>query len=295
MSSNTNFLKGRIIKGVGGFYYIDTPNGVFECRARGRFRKEGTTPLVGDIVSCNIDSASNTGMITEIFPRQNALIRPAVANVTSIAIVVSITNPKPNLRTIDKLISSAEYVGIRPIICINKIDLCSSDELFEIYSKSGFNVLSVSAATKFNISRLEEMLDNEITVFAGNSGVGKSSLLNCILQDVVLKTGEVSSKIERGRHTTRHTELIKLKNSDGYIIDTPGFSSFDLTGFDVKRLDSLFPEFSYYIGKCRFMDCCHTVEDGCAVLQAVHDGIIPKSRHDSYLEQLNEINNNTKY
>lgn len=290
MPENNQFeIQGKIFKGIGGFYYVKSGDSIYECRARGRFRKDGITPLVGDDVSCLIDKASNTGMISNIIPRTNFLIRPPVANVTQIAIVVSVTNPKPNLKTVDKLISSAIYANIKPLICINKIDLQNGEKLFEIYSKIGFDTIYISAESRENIDMLIEKLSGEVTVFAGNSGVGKSSLLNCILKDANLETGTISSKIERGRHTTRHSELIPLDNSGGYIIDTPGFSSFSVSGFNEHELYKLFPEFIEFADNCRFADCSHTVEKGCAVLEAIESGEISRTRHDSYVEQYKEI------
>ncbi len=295
MSADNISIQGRIIKGIGGFYYINSSDTVYECRARGRFRKEGITPLVGDIVQCNIDVVSNTGLICGILPRSNSLIRPPVANVTKIAIVFSVTNPKPNLLTVDKLITSAMYAGIKPIICINKTDLRDGSEYHKIYSSAGFDTIVLSAETKENVDVLTEKLTGEITVFAGNSGVGKSSLLNCILKNADLKTGEVSDKVERGRHTTRHCELIPLDNKNGYIIDTPGFSSFTVSDIDEKTLHTLYPEFSPYTDSCRFQDCSHTVEKGCRVLEALKDGKISKSRHESYIAQYKEILENKTY
>ncbi len=290
-------IQGRIIKGVGGFYYIK-PSGsdeIFECRARGRFRREGLTPLVGDIVNCEIDGASGSGMIVGIMPRINSLIRPPVANVTKIAVVFSVKNPKPNLYTVDKLITAAMYAKIKPIICINKTDLCDCEELYRIYSEAGFDTLCLSAATGENTDTLKKMLEGELTVFAGNSGVGKSSLLNCILKNAELETGEVSGRVERGRHTTRHSELMPLDDMSGYIIDTPGFSSFSVSDMDEKALCGLFPEFAPYIDGCAFGDCSHTVEKGCLVLQALNDGKISKTRHDSYIAQYKELLDNKSY
>lgn len=295
MSTDRISIQGRIIKGIGGFYYINSSDTVYECRARGRFRKEGITPLVGDIVECSIDIVSNTGLICDILPRRNSLIRPPVANVTKIAIVFSVTNPKPNLVTVDKLVTSAMYAGIKPIICINKTDLQDGSEYHKIYSSAGFDTIDLSAETKENVDVLLEKLVGEVTVFAGNSGVGKSSLLNCILKNAELKTGEVSDKVERGRHTTRHCELIPLDNNDGYIIDTPGFSSFAVSDIDEKILHTLFPEFSPYTDSCRFHDCSHTVEKGCEVLEALKHGKISKSRHESYIAQYKEILKNKTY
>lgn len=288
-------INGRIVKGIGGFYYIDSGDTLYECRARGRFRKDGITPLIGDFVTSMIDSASKTGMVTEIHERTNKLIRPPVANITQIAIVFSGTNPKPNLRTVDKLITSAIFAGINPIICINKSDLSDCNEYFDIYNKSGFDTLILSAKDNYNMDKLLTHLIDETTVFAGNSGVGKSSILNQILDDVSLETGEVSGRVERGRHTTRHSELMRLSNNNGYIIDTPGFSSFSVSDLDEKILSTLFPEFEPYAGECKFLDCNHIVEKGCKVLEAIENNLISKSRHESYLEQYKEILDNKEY
>lgn len=294
-SENNGLINGRIIKGIGGFYYVDCGDRIYECRARGRFRRDGITPLVGDFVTCRIDAPSGTGMLHDIIQRNNQLIRPSVANVTQIAVVFSAVNPKPNLRVVDKLITSAVYANIKPIICINKSDLTDVSEYTEIYKKSGFETIVVSAKENLNIDALKQRLSGHTTVFAGISGVGKSSLLNRILENANLETDEVSSKVERGKHTTRHSELMRLDTNDGYIIDTPGFSSFAVSDIDEKELYKLFPDFTLYVDKCRFMDCRHTVEQGCAVLEAIERGELSKSRHDSYLEQYKEILDNKKY
>lgn len=290
-------IEGRIVKGVGGFYYISPMDSefssergkIYECRGRGKFRKEGITPLVGDIVRCGIDTASNSGLVLEILPRTNSLIRPPVANVTQIVIVFSVSNPRPNLFSVDKLVTAAMYVGIRPVICINKIDMDDGDDYFGIYSGAGFKTIRLSAKTGENTEQLKEILPGELTVFVGNSGVGKSSILNRILKHANLEVGEVSGRVERGRHTTRHSELIPLDDGNGYIIDTPGFSSFSVADLDEKKLWTLFPEFEPYTGKCDFADCSHTTEKGCAVLSALRDGKISKSRHESYKAQYKEI------
>lgn len=295
--SEDNLIIGRIIKGIGGFYYISADDDdVFECRARGRFRKDGITPLVGDMVQCKIDMPSKTGMIVEILPRKNELIRPPVSNVTQIAIVLSVVNPKPNLRVVDKLITSAVYAGIKPLICINKADLSDTDELCDIYMRSGFDVISLSAKENLNIDVLMSKLSGEITVFGGISGVGKSSILNRVLKNADLETGEVSTKVERGKHTTRHSELMPTDDNSGYIIDTPGFSSFSVSDIDESELCTLFTDFFPYADKCEFPDCRHTSEQkGCAVLAAVESGKISKSRHESYMEQYKEVLENKKY
>ena len=279
--------KGRIIKGIGGFYYVDTADGVFECRARGVFRKEKITPLVGDMVEISVDETVGTGAVDNILPRENCFIRPPVSNVTQMAVVVAAANPKPNLYLLDKLLAAAEDKEIKILICWNKMDLEEFPEEVEIYEKAGFNVIRVSAETGRNIDLLKENLKDEITVFAGNSGVGKSSLLNQILGDGTFETGEVSERVERGKHTTRHSELAPLPDG-GYIIDTPGFGSLEMGETEYVDLSYLFREFEPYLGGCRFTDCSHTVEIGCKVLEALGNGEISQSRHDSYCRLIKE-------
>ena len=285
--------EGVIIKGIGGFYYVSTENdGLIECRARGIFRKRGFTPLVGDKVVVET-SDSNHGVINEISERKNSLIRPAVANVTQMVAVVAKTSPAPNPYIIDKLIASAEFAGLKIALCFNKSDLEGENELVDIYKKSGFEVIETSACENKGIEELKEVLHNELTVFAGNSGVGKSSLINRILDKEFFETGSVSEKLERGRHTTRHSELVKLPFG-GYIIDTPGFSSFDINIIPKEALALMFREFGNHTCNCRFLDCNHISEHDCGVLKAVERGIIPKTRHDSYTQLFDEIVN-TKF
>lgn len=280
-----NVSEGIILKGIGGFYYIDTQEGIIECKARGIFRKDGVSPLVGDHVSVLITDSgeSLTGTIEEIKPRKNALVRPPVANVTQIAIVIASMNPRPNIFILDKLIAEAEYQKINILLCLNKTDLARSDELRNIYGTAGFDVLDLSALEEKNIDCLKERLKGNTTVFAGNSGVGKSSLLNCVLGKDSFETGAVSNKVERGKHTTRHSELVKL-DTGGFIIDTPGFSSFELQFTQTEDLRGAFREFRPYEGRCQFHDCSHTAEKGCAVLQAMQEGKISLSRHQSYVQ-----------
>lgn len=284
-------LNGVITKGVGGFYYINTEKGIIECKARGVFRKEGITPLVGDSVEVELtDADNNKGVISSVCERKNELIRPAVSNVTCMAVVVALENPKPNTYILDKLIASAEYIGLKILICFNKSDLTQDYSISDIYSKAGFDVLVTSAAENRNCEELKNFLKDEITVFAGNSGVGKSSLLNCIMGTEMFETGEVSGRVERGRHTTRHSELVELPFG-GYIIDTPGFSSFDVNKIPLTELAMMFREFENYSGECRFPDCGHTVEPDCCILEAVNDGRISLSRHESYKLLYEEIKN----
>ncbi len=285
--------QGRIVKGIGGFYYVDTADGIFECRARGIFRKEKITPLVGDMVTILIDETSGTGAVEEILPRKNVLIRPPVANVTQMAVVVATANPKPSLYLLDKLIASAEYAEIHPLICLNKTDLDSGEEYAEIYRRAGFDLLLHSAETGQQVEALKEKLKNQVTVFAGNSGVGKSSLLNSIFGQETFATGDVSTRVERGKHTTRHSEL-KALPFGGYIIDTPGFGSFDISLLQPENAAELFREFAPFTEGCRFRDCSHTVEQGCRVLAAVQQGEIAPSRHESFCTLVQEIRDANK-
>ena len=286
-------INGTIIKGIGGFYYVKAADKIIECKARGIFRKENITPLVGDSVAVKLSSPEN-GVIDEIFPRKNSLIRPPVANVSQVAVVFATENPRPNMLIIDKFIAACEESGIEILICINKIDLQSGDEYADIYKKAGFDVLTLSASTGFNVKMLKDKLKDKITVFAGNSGVGKSSLLNTVLGEEIFQTGEVSEKVERGRHTTRHSELLPLPFG-GYIIDTPGFSSFDIAKIDASDLHLYFREFQEVDTPCKFPDCSHTVEKGCSILDAVDNGTIPPSRHENYTYLYNELKSIKKW
>lgn len=293
MSDNKKY-EGRIIRGVGGFYYVDTADGCFECRARGSFRNKKVAPLVGDEVIISINTASNTGAVDEIKPRKSQLLRPPVANVTQMAVVISTANPKTNLYLLDKVLASAEIAGIKAVICLNKTDIDSGRDVYDIYHKAGYQVIPMSAETGENIRVLKDVLRGEITVFAGNSGVGKSSILNKVTESDYFQTGEVSQKVDRGKHTTRHTELVALKDS-GYIIDTPGFGTLDISELNPENCAELFVEFNKYEDMCRFGDCSHTAEPGCEILRALENGEISKSRHESYVRLLNEVKNKKKW
>ncbi len=283
-----NNLNGVIIKGIGGFYYVNTENGIIECRAKGIFRKMGIIPLVGDNVEIELNNDEKTGVVAEISDRRNSLIRPAVANVSQMMAVVALESPKPNLYVLDKLIASAEFAKLKISLCFNKSDLTDDDNLPEIYKKAGFDTVIASAADNKNIDKLKALLKDEVTVFAGNSGVGKSSLLNRIMDVDMFETGSVSERTERGRHTTRHSELVKLPFG-GYIIDTPGFSSFELADVTLDTLSSLFREFTRFLGDCRFIDCRHISEPDCKVREAIARGDIAPSRHESYKQLFEEI------
>lgn len=275
-------ITGTIIKGIGGFYYVDTADGVIECKARGKFRKTVGKPIIGDKVTVAVQN-DGTGYLLEIQKRINQLIRPALSNIDLLIAVVSAAPPVTDPFLIDKVIAIAENKNISPMVVINKIDINDGNELFEIYKQAGIDVLKVSANTGEGINELKNKLKGKISAFAGNSGVGKSSLLNRIIPDFSAQVGNISDRIGRGKHTTRHIELVPFEG--GYIADTPGFSSFDTEQMDLVLSEDLqyaFREFEPYIGKCKFTGCAHVKEKGCAILQAVENGEISQSRHESY-------------
>ncbi len=275
-------ITGTIIKGIGGFYYVDTADGVIECKARGKFRKTVGKPIIGDKVTVAVQN-DGTGYLLEIEKRINQLIRPALSNIDLLIAVVSAAPPVTDTFLIDKVIAIAENKNISPMVVINKIDINAGDELFEIYKQAGIDVLKVSANTGEGISELKDKLKGKISAFAGNSGVGKSSLLNRLIPDFSAQVGNISDRIGRGKHTTRHIELVPFEG--GYIADTPGFSSFDTEQMDLVLREDLqyaFREFEPYIGECKFTGCAHVKEKGCAILQAVENGEISQSRHESY-------------
>jgi len=285
-------LNGKIIKGIGGFYYVDTENGLYECRARGIFRKEKITPLVGDrVVISVVDEENKKGVVEEIDERDTELVRPPIANVDKALIVFAIKNPSPNLSLLDRFIVLAEKENLEIVIILTKADLDDGEELNkikEIYELSGYKVIPVSNRQKLNIDKVKEELNGNVVVFAGPSGVGKSSLLNEIDQNFELQTGEVSDKIKRGKHTTRHAELLKLE-CGGMVADTPGFSSLTLDDIDETELKEYFIEFNDF-DDCRFgYRCIQEKEPSCSVKEAVENGEISKKRYDSYIQLLNEI------
>lgn len=275
-------MDGTIVKALSGFYYVSSDDRLYECRARGKFRLDGTSPMVGDRVSFDPDGAK--GYVTSIAERKNFFIRPAVANIDALVFIAANTNPVTDPFLIDRVSVITEEAGCELIVCINKTDIDPADELYDIYSASGFETYRVSAETGAGIPELRAALNGRICAFTGNSGVGKSSILNAMLPSLRLQVGEVSEKLGRGRHTTRHVELFDA--GDGtYIADTPGFASFEIEmmqTIDKSELQYDFRDFKKYIGSCRFADCAHLKEPGCAVTAAVRDRSIKKSRYDSY-------------
>lgn len=285
-------IEGRIIKGIGGFYYIETEKGLYECRARGIFRKNKITPLVGDFVKISVvDEDNKKGVVEEIQERKTELVRPPIANVNKALIVFAVKNPTPHLSLLDRFIVLAERENLEIVIILTKIDL-DDDNTFEkiknIYEPCGYKVIGVSNLEKKNIDKVKEELRDNTVVFAGPSGVGKSSLLNEIDKNFKLKTGDVSDKIKRGKHTTRHAELFELEFG-GMVADTPGFSSLTLDDIEDVDLKDYFIEFDNY-DDCKFGSrCIHQNEPNCAVKEAVENGEIPKERYESYIQLLNEI------
>ncbi|MCM1579344.1 MAG: ribosome small subunit-dependent GTPase A [Ruminococcus sp.] len=279
--------RGLITENSGGAYTVETAEGLVSCKARGIFRKEGISPLAGD--RCVVEG----DVITEIAPRKNQLIRPPLSNIDVMFFVVSSCEPSPNLLLLDKFIAVCEYKGIEPAICLTKTDLKSPGDIPNIYGRIGIPVIICDYGRPDEFTgRIRELARGKICAFTGNTGAGKSTLLNAIAPELSLKTGEISRKLGRGRHTTRVSRLFKI--GDCYIADTPGFSVFETGQYAVilkNEVKGCFREFGEYEGKCRFADCCHTAEKGCAVLEAVEKGEIARSRHASYLEMFNEAKN----
>lgn len=278
---------GMITKGIGGFYYVASEDGMYECKARGIFRKNELTPLTGDKVVFSVsDSVLKKGSIDQIMDRSSLLVRPAVANVNQLVAVIAAQSPEPDLLLLDKLLVTAENNGMKAVVCINKTDLDADDRreaLRKAYSKAGYTVLETSSKENKGFDELKAALKCHISVFAGQSGVGKSTILNRVMNTMVMKTGGLSDKIDRGKHTTRHAELIELDDG-GYVADTPGFSSFELSGIKYTELQHLFPEFGNYIQSCRFTGCSHINEPDCSVKQAVESDRVSEGRYGRYIE-----------
>lgn len=290
-------LSGVIVRGVGGFYYVKTSDGIIESRARGLFRDENITPLVGDNVNIRISQENNSGYIDKIYPRTSELSRPPVANVTQAIIVMSVKDPEINTWLLDKFLLMAEYEHLKIIICLNKADLDNEKalRLSEIYEKAGYKVIISSVIQSVGIEELKLALNDNITVIAGPSGAGKSSLLNSINPNLKLKIGDISSKSKRGKHTTRHVELLNLEENT-YVLDTPGFSSLDLDFIeDEVELRKYFREIAKYGEDCRFLSCLHNQEPNCAVKENVNSGNINRQRYENYLLLLQEIKSNRRY
>lgn len=272
------------MKALSGFYYVESADGtVMECRARGRFRKEGLMPLVGDEVTFSVEGGKGT--VEQIMPRENSFIRPAIANLNLLVVFASCVIPVTEPFLIDRICAIAGNQNVPVVICVNKCDLDHGDALAEIYEKSGFHVIRTSAETGEGVEELRSLLTGKLSAFTGNSGVGKSSILNRLDAKLHLQVGEVSEKLGRGRHTTRHVEVYRLPDG-ACVADTPGFSSFDTERMDLvlkENLQFAFSDFAPYVGQCQFRDCAHLAEPGCAIRKALDSGVIQKSRYDSYV------------
>lgn len=294
-SETDALLKGIILRGIGGFYYVETAKGIIECKPRGIFRKNKLKPVAGDVCYISLENAQNqNGTIEKIEERKNFLLRPPVANVDCIYFVVSIKEPAPNLTILDRLIAIAEFKDIEPVIVITKNDLSDdndvADEIYGIYSRAGFDVYVIDYDNLSSVNALKSSMAGKLSIFCGNSGVGKSTLLNAIDHRLDITTSEISQKLGRGRHTTRDVFLYPL-DAGGYIADTPGFSTIEVGRFDVILKDQVqycFREFDKYLGKCQFIDCLHTVEKGCAILNALEKGEISYERHKNYVAMVEE-------
>ncbi|WP_295578893.1 ribosome small subunit-dependent GTPase A [uncultured Oscillibacter sp.] len=282
--------EGRIQKALSGFYYVNTGEEVLTCRARGRFRKEGISPLVGDRVEVR-ELGNGEGFVERILPRRNAFLRPAVANIDQLVVIASAAVPRTDPFLIDRVAAIAALKGCEVVVLLNKCDLDSADDLYTIYRAAGFPTLRISAETGEGMEALIPLISGKLSAFTGNSGVGKSSILNALDPDFHLQVGTVSDALGRGRHTTRHVELYRL-SCGAEVMDSPGFSSFETEELNLElkhRLPETFREFAPYLGDCRFVGCSHTREKGCAVLEALRRGDIQKSRHESYLRLHEEL------
>ena len=292
-------MQGKIVKGISGFYYVYVEGtGIYECKAKGAFRKQKMKPLVGDnaeIVS--IDEEDRIGNVVEILERKNELIRPAVANVDMALVIFATKKPQPNFNLLDRFLCMMEYQKVPVTICFNKADMVSQQEkqkLRAIYEPAGYNIIFTSAKENQGIEELRALLEGKTTTVAGPSGVGKSSLVNCLQDNIQMETGKISSKIDRGKHTTRHSEIIPI--CDGtYIVDTPGFSTMDVPGFEKEDLWTCYPDFAEYEPYCRFQGCSHINEPDCGVKDALKQGKISRIRYDNYILLYEELKNIRKY
>lgn len=292
-------IKGRLIKGIGGFYYVDTDKEVFECKARGIFRQMKITPLVGDFVEISIlDEENKKGVVEKILERKTELIRPTVANVDQAVIVFAVTQPEPNLLLLDRFLIQAEKEELDIVICLNKTDLADEarqyKRILDIYRTTNYRILLTNYKDEESIQQLREELVNRTNVFAGPSGVGKSTLLNKIHPGLKLETGDISRKTSRGKHTTRHAELIAIGNNS-WVVDTPGFSSLSIDFMEVEELTYLFPEFAPYLEECRFSSCLHIDEPECGIKKALISGGISEERYKNYLQFVEEIRSSRRF
>ena len=292
-------MQGKIVKGIAGFYYVHVvESGLYECKAKGIFRKEKLKPLVGDMVEIDIlDETEKKGNIVKILERKNELIRPAVANIDQALVVFAVTKPKPHFNLLDRFLIMMESKDIPVILCFNKKDIATEpeiQELKEIYAACGYQMIFTSALEEDNVDEVKQLLRGKTTAIAGPSGVGKSALINIFQPDAKMETGSISEKIERGRHTTRHSELIWIEENT-YIMDTPGFSSLYTNEFEKEELKYYFREFEQYEGQCKFLGCDHIHEPGCRVKQALEEGGIHPVRYQNYLEMYQELKDKRRY
>lgn len=292
-------MQGKIVKGIAGFYYVNiVESGVYECKAKGAFRKEKVKPLVGDDVEIEVlDEEKKVGNITAIMTRKNELIRPAVANVDQALVIFAVTKPQPHLNLLDRFLVMMERKEIPVLLCFNKKDIAQEAEikrLREIYETCGYPVLFTTTREAEDAGRIKALLEGKTTVFAGPSGVGKSSMLNLLIPEAQMETGDISRKIERGKHTTRHSELFLL-DKRSYLMDTPGFSSLYVNDFEKEELKYCFREFEQYEGRCRFQGCSHIHEPGCAVKDALEKGRIHPVRYENYMEMYRELEQKKRY
>lgn len=298
MQENRDIIYGKIVKGIAGFYYVYVEDkGIYECKAKGVFRNRNMKPYVGDNVNIDIiDGEKKKGNITEILQRENELIRPAVANIDQAMIIFALKNPNPNLNLLDKFLVMMEFQNIETIICFNKTDIADinfMENLKKIYNSAGYKVVFASATEEDGVDKVRELMKGKTTVFAGPSGVGKSSMLNALTKDYKMETGSVSEKIGRGRHTTRHSEIFYL-GENTYVFDTPGFSSLYVPGMTKERLEDCFGEFTPYKNRCRFVGCAHISEPDCAIKEALESGLIYESRYTNYKLMYNELKEKEK-